>query len=70
VNVILYAAHSVKESVPGFSNFMFQVMVDALLNLVGQHRVVVFGMPGHVKVDFAVDMLRHIPPARPLKRPE
>jgi hypothetical protein len=71
MDVIFYASYCMEKSVFGFSNFVFEVPIKALFNVTAQYRVVVLGMPRYVKVDFTVDVLRHLAPTgRPLKRPE
>ena len=72
MNVVLYASYCVKENVFGFSNFVFEVTVKALFNMAGQYGIVVLGVPGHVKVNFTIDVLRHLaaPEKAARKRPD
>jgi hypothetical protein len=71
MDVIFYASYCMEKSVFGFSNFVFEVPIKALFNVTAQYRVVVLSVPGYVKVDLTVDVLRHLAPqGRPLKRPE
>ena len=57
--VILYSTDGMENHILGATNLVLEIMVNATLYLGCQHRIIIFSVPGHMEIYFAVDVSGH-----------
>ena len=60
MHVVFYTFDGVKDYVLCFPNLVLKKMVNPAFNFGSEDRIIIFGMPGHMEVDFAIDILGHV----------